>query len=108
MKQDKYIFFTKNSNIVYNLENLNDLKTHYLKICNQTYVESGQAEIDFLKEFEDGYIIINHNDGEDILYFIDCEKIDNIFKDLENQTFILNILKEKLKSINNDNFINNI
>ena len=31
MKQDKYIFFTKNSNIVYNLENLNDLKTHYLK-----------------------------------------------------------------------------
>lgn len=96
MKQ-KYIFFTKNSNILYYIENLNDLKSHYLKICNKTYIESGQADIDFFKEFEDEYIIINHNDGEEILYFIDSEKIDNIFKDLENQTVILNILKEKLK-----------
>ena len=68
----------------------------YFKRCNINYIESGQAEENFYKEMEDGYIIIYHNDGENIEYFIDNDKIDNIYRELINYQDIITILKEKL------------
>lgn len=66
--------------------------------CTINYIESGQAESEFKREMQkDGYIIVSQHTGQ-LDFYINKDKIDNIFRDLCNkEEEILNILKEKLK-----------
>jgi len=78
----KYVYFHKNNLISIYTDDINDLKTEYFTICNKIFVENGMAEEDFNSNMEnDGYIIAERDSR--MSFFIEIDKINNIFSDLE-------------------------
>ena len=92
----KYLFLQKNSNISIYLNTIEELKEYYYKTCNKKYLEIFKEEADntfYSNMKNDGYLIIKNI--ENIFYFIEINKIHNIFKDVNDQE-VINTLNQKL------------
>ena len=99
--EKKYVYFDTNSPVIH-LSDLDKLKELYYNILNKEYLENNIDNIDndFYKNmFDDGYFIIQLMETEIIYFFIDLDKIDNIYNDIKDEKDIIQILNDKLKNI---------
>ena len=100
----KYAFFTSNDDNIKYADNIKSLLNNFYKILSNDALENYYEEMN--KEFyynieNDGYYIIDMVDNNIIYFYLDLERLNDIYNDLKDNRNIINIIKDKLNEKSN-------
>jgi hypothetical protein len=89
MENFKYLYFNSGSNTKIYLNDLEELKEFYYKVCNKNYLLNfkKEADNDFYNNMLDGYLIIDIMEKK-YHFFIELEYMDKIYEEIFDEKII--------------------
>ena len=99
--ENRYLYFEKNGNDNFYCKDLDELIKYYHKILDVVILEKyqEQSDQDFYKNIiDDGYFIIQFlGDDTNIHFYIDMDRLNNMYEEINGEEEIIETLKLRLK-----------